>query len=149
MAFEATVPSRGSTLILSGHPQAPSLIMSRDPQQLAQIVPVLLACAPTGDEEASMSLGMALTRAGGHQLPLFQCITDRAGFHGIMAPYLFYRAPAAGSFSAAAATACREVSRAGLIADWCTVRCGISYLTKDGKCHRHEDYPLAFLEQHV
>ena len=145
-AFATSVPETGTAMILFQHPSAPTLLLSRDPATLPQIVPVLLAGSLAGGEEASARLGVALSLAGGEQLPLFQGITDGGGFCGVMAPYLFYRAPEDGCFSATAKKACEKAAEDGLLAAWCIVRCGISYLTKDGKTHRAEDYPDAFKE---
>ncbi len=148
-AFATSVPATGTTMILFQHPDAPNLLLSRAPATLPQIVPVLLACSLTGGEEACVRLGVALSLAGGEQLPLFQGITDGGGFRGVMAPYLFYRAPEDGCFSAAAKKACEKASEDGLLAAWCIVRCGIAYVTKDGKTHRAEDYPDAFKEERL
>jgi len=142
-AFEATVPSDGTTLIMFSHPRAPSLLMSRNPESLPQVVPVLLAGTNAGDEESNTQLGVELSLAGHDWLPLFQGITDGAGFRAVMSPMLFYRPAGKGTFPAAARTACRTLEQRGLLAGWCMVRCGIRYLTKDGRFHAAEEYPAA------
>ena len=143
-AFAKTVPKTGTAAVFFRHPSAPTLLLSRDPATLPQVVPVLVAGSLTGGLAANTQLGVALSLAGDEQIPLFQGISDGAGFHAVMAPYLFYRAPENGCFSAAVKNACQEAAEEGLLTDWCVVRCGISYLTKDGKNHRAEDYPEAF-----
>lgn len=148
-AFATSVPETGTTMVLFRHPNAPILLLSRNPATLPQVVPVLLAGCLFGGQEANVRLGVALSLASDGQIPLFQGITDGGEFHGIMAPYLFYRAPENGRFSAAAKKACEEAAEDGLLTDWCLVRCGVSYVTKDGKAHRVEDYPEAFKEERL
>lgn len=143
-AFEHIVPFHGVTLIHFSHPKAPSLLLTRNPASQPQVVPVLVSGKRAGGELANTELGIELGKAGSGWLPLFQGITDGDGFHGIMAPFLFYRAPADGSFRAAAAAACREASERGLLTSWFIAHCGVSYLTKDGRLHKPEDYPRAF-----
>lgn len=145
-AFAKSVSDEGTTIIVFTHPNAPTLLLSRNPKTLPQVAPVLLAGSLFGGEEANVRLGLALSQANPEWFPLFQCITDGEGFFGVIVPYLFYRAPETGSFSAASKAACEEATESGLLTDWCILQCGISYLTKDGKSHRVENYPQAFEE---
>lgn len=139
-AFEHTVSEKGTTFVSFMNPRAPSLLMTRNPEFLPQVVPVLLAGTLLGGEEANTSLGLELSTAGSGWLPLFQGMSDGAGFFGIMAPFLFYRAPSQGTFRAAAEAACEELGERGLLTSRCFVRCGIEYLTKDGRFHSVGDY---------
>ena len=140
--FEHTVSASGTRIIFFRNPRAPSLLMTRNPAQLPHVVPVLLAGTATGGEEANTALGLELSRKGDPWLPLFQGMTDENGFYGIMAPYLFYRAPRRGSFRQAAVEACRELGESGFLTGWCLVHCGVSCLTKDGRFHEAKDYSL-------
>ena len=148
-SFAQSVSAEGTTMIVCTHPNAPTLLLSRNLRTLPQVVPVLLAGSLFGGEAANVRLGRALSQANSEWFPLFQCVTDGKGFCGVIAPYLFYRAPETGSFSAAAKAACEEVAKTGLLTDWCIVLCGISYLTKDGKSHRVENYPQALKEDRL
>ena len=141
--FEHTVPASGTRIIFFRNPQAPSLLMTRNPTQLPQVVPVLRAGTATGGEEANAALGLELSRKGGPWLPLFQSMTNENGFYGIMAPYLFYRALGRGTFRTVAEAVCRELVESGFLTGWCLVHCGVSYLTKDGRFHEAKDYSLA------
>jgi hypothetical protein len=142
-AFEHSISAEGVTLINFSHPNAPSLLMTRNPASQPQVVPVLIAGTRAGGEWANAELGIELSKAGKEWMPLFQGITNGQGFYGIMAPFLFYRAPATGTFRAAAEAACQELSERGLLTSWFFVRCGVSYLTKDGRLHKPTDYPQA------
>ena len=143
-AFEHSVSGSGVTLINFSHPSAPSLLLTRNPATQPQVVPVLIAGTDAGGQWANTELGVELSKAGSEWMPLFQGISDGEGFYGIMAPFLFYRAPAHGTFRAAAEAACQEVSERGLLTSWFFVHCGVNYLTKDGRLHKPEDYPRAF-----
>jgi len=142
-AFEHTVSAGTTRIIFFRNPRAPSLLMTRNPAQLPQVVPVLLAGTAAGGAEANTALGLELGKLGGPWLPLFQGMTGQDGFYGIMLPYLFYRAPQRGTFRQAAEGACRKLGESGLITGWCLVHCGVSYLTKDGRFHEAKDYPRA------
>ena len=142
-AFEHTVSAGTTRIIFFRNPRAPSLLMTRNPAQLPQVVPVLLAGIAAGGAEANTALGLELGKLGGPWLPLFQGMTGQDGFYGIMFPYLFYRAPQRGTFRQAAEGACRKLDESGLLTGWCLVHCGVSYLTKDGRFHEAKDYPRA------
>jgi len=148
-AFAKSVSEEGITMIVFTNPNAPTLLLSRNPRAIPQVVPVLLAGSLFGGEQANVRLGIALSQANSEWFPLFQCVADGEGFFGVIAPYLYYRAPKTGSFSCAATAACEEVAESGLLTDWCIVQCGIGYLTKDGKSHRVENYPQAFEEERL
>jgi len=139
-AFEHSVSAKGITFISFVNPRAPSLLMTRNAGHLPQVVPVLLAGTLLGGEEANTTLGLELSTAGDGWLPLFQGMTDGDGFYGIMAPFLFYRAPDRGTFRSAAQAVCEELGERGLLTSWCFVRCGIQYLTKDGRFHSVGEY---------
>lgn len=139
-AFEHSVSAKGITFVSFVNPRAPSLLMSRNDGHLPQVVPVLLAGTLLGGEEANTTLGLEISHAGDGWLPLFQGITDGKGFYGVMAPFLFYRAPDHGTFRSAAQSACEDLGERGLLTSWCFVRCGIEYLTKDGRFHVVGDY---------
>ena len=142
-AFEHSVSGTGTTLIHFMHPRAPSLLMTRNPVFSPQVVPAVLAGTLFGGEEANTRLGLELSKAGNGWLPLFCNINDGEGFHAVLAPFLFYRAPESGTFREAAENACEELGRRGLLTGACFVRFGITYLTKDGRCHDSKDYHAA------
>ena len=139
-AFEHSVSAKGITFISFMNPRAPSLLLTRNPAHLPQFVPVLLAGTLLGGQETNTSLGLELSTAGDGWLPLFQGMSDGDGFYGIMAPFLYYRAPDRGTFRSAAQAACEDLGERGLLTSWCFVRCGIQYLTKDGRFHSPEEY---------
>lgn len=145
--FEASVPSEGTTFIMFSHPNAPSLLMSRDPKILPQVVPVLLAHTSSGGSDENTLLGVDLSMAGDGWLPLFQSISDGKDFHGVMTPFLFYRPRVGGTFYDAVRRACEELVGEERLTDWCIVRCGIKYLTKDGRFHSVEEYAQALNSQ--
>jgi len=139
-AFEHSVSGSGTTFILFAHPRAPSLLLTRNPVLLPQVVPAVLAGTLFGGEEANTQLGVELSKAGNGWLPLFSSINDGAGFHAVLAPFLFYRAPEHGTFREVARAACEELGERGVLTGWCFVHCGITYLTKDGRFHESKDY---------
>ena len=145
--FEASVPSMGTTFIMFTHPNAPSLLMSRDPKILPQVVPVLLAHTSSGGSDENTLLGVDLSMAGDGWLPLFRELSDGKDFYGVMTPFLFYRPRIGGTFGDAASRACAELAEEGRLTDWCIVRCGIKYLTKDGRFHSAEEYAQALNSQ--
>ena len=51
-AFAKSVSEEGTTMIVFTHPNAPTLLLSRNPKTLPQVVPVLLAGSLFGGEEA-------------------------------------------------------------------------------------------------
>ena len=143
-AFDDRVPVSGITGVFFSNPKAPSVVLSRSPDQ-KQDVPVLLVGKYPGGENANVDLGLEISRAGSGCLPLFQCLSEGESTIGVFAPFLFYRGNNSSEFERVATEICQKMHSEGQLSGWLFVRCSVCYITKDGRSHNSSDYPEAFV----